>query len=76
MLTELKGLADKGLFAPPEIKQILARRTAFETALVRRIPRTTDFLRYAAYEMSLDALHRKRAARLRASCFHPAHTHR
>lgn len=33
-------------------------------ALVRRIPNKNDFLRYASYEMSLETLRRKRAARL------------
>lgn len=42
----------------------MQKRTAFETALVRRIPKKTDFLRYATYEMSLEALRRKRAERL------------
>ncbi len=44
----------------------MKKRTAFETALVRRVPRKGDFLRYAAYEMSLEALRRKRAERLSA----------
>ena len=47
-----------------ETKQIMQKRTAFETALVRRIPKKGDFLRYIAYEMGLEALRRKRAARL------------
>lgn len=48
-----------------EIKQIMQKRTAFETALVRRIPKKSDFLRYAAYEMGLEALRRKRVERLK-----------
>lgn len=42
----------------------MKRRTAFETALIRRIPKKADFLRYAAYEMSLETLRRKRVERL------------
>jgi U3 small nucleolar RNA-associated protein 6 len=65
MLAELKDLGEKGLFSPVEIKQIIKKRTAFETALVRRIPNKNDYLRYAAYEMGLEALRRKRATRLK-----------
>ena len=57
-MLSLSALAQK------EIKQIMQKRTAFETALVRRIPKKGDFLRYIAYEMGLEALRRKRAARL------------
>ncbi|TCD64878.1 U3 snoRNP protein [Steccherinum ochraceum] len=64
MLAELKDLAEKGLFTEPEIKQIMRKRTAFETALIRRIAKKGDFLRYASYEMGLEALRRKRAERL------------
>jgi hypothetical protein len=64
MLAELKDLGEKGLFSPAEIKQIIKKRTAFETALVRRIPNKNDYLRYATYEMGLEALRRKRATRL------------
>jgi U3 small nucleolar RNA-associated protein 6 len=67
MLAELKDLGQKGFFSPSEIKHILRKRTAFEMALVRRIPNKNDYLRYAAYEMGLEALRRKRAARLSAS---------
>lgn len=44
----------------------MKKRTAFETALVRRIAKKSDFLRYAAYEMGLEQLRRKRVERLRA----------
>lgn len=67
MLAELKDLGEKGLFSPVEIKQIIKKRTAFETALVRRIPNKNDYLRYAAYEMGLEALRRKRATRMSMS---------
>lgn len=44
----------------------MKKRTAFETALVRRVAKKGDFLRYASYEMGLEALRRKRAERIRA----------
>ncbi|KAI0073382.1 hypothetical protein K474DRAFT_1721714 [Panus rudis PR-1116 ss-1] len=65
MLAELKDLVQKGLFTEKETKQIMKKRTAFETALVRRAPKKNDFLRYAAYEMGLEALRRKRAERIK-----------
>lgn len=46
------------------MKQILKKRTQFETALVRRVAKKADFLRYAAYEMGLEQLRRKRLQRL------------
>jgi len=73
MLPELKDLGEKGLFSPREIKQIIKKRTAFEIALVRRIPNKNDYLRYAAYEMGLEALRRKRIARLSASILSSPH---
>jgi U3 small nucleolar RNA-associated protein 6 len=71
MLAELKDFGEKGLFSAKEIKHIVKKRTAFETALVRRIPNKNDYLRYATYEMGLEALRRKRVARLSASLPHP-----
>ncbi|KAK7692964.1 hypothetical protein QCA50_004605 [Cerrena zonata] len=65
MLAELKDLVQKGLFTQKEIKQIMKKRTAFETALVRRVAKKNDFLRYATYEMGLEALRRKRAERIK-----------
>lgn len=47
-----------------EAKQIMKQRTIYETALVRRVARKADFLRYAAYEMSLEQLRRKRVERM------------
>ncbi|KAG1802652.1 U3 small nucleolar RNA-associated protein 6-domain-containing protein [Suillus plorans] len=65
MLAELKDLVQKSLFNQSEVKQIVKKRTQFETALVRRIPKKGDFLRYAAYEMNLEQLRRKRVERLK-----------
>lgn len=47
-----------------ETHAVMKQRTLFETALIRRTPLKTDFLRYAEYEMNLEALRRKRVARL------------
>ncbi|KAG5730827.1 U3 small nucleolar RNA-associated protein 6, partial [Termitomyces sp. T112] len=63
MLDELKDLIEKHLFTEKEVKQIVKKRTAFETALVRRVAQKADFLRYVSYEMGLEQLRRKRAAR-------------
>ncbi|KAJ7502809.1 U3 small nucleolar RNA-associated protein 6-domain-containing protein [Mycena galericulata] len=65
MLAELKDLVDKDLFTKAETKEIMKKRTAFERALVRRVAKKADFLRYAAYEMNLEQLRRKRVERLR-----------
>ncbi|KAF7790424.1 hypothetical protein EIP86_001379 [Pleurotus ostreatoroseus] len=65
MLAELKDLVEKGLFTQSEVKQIMKRRTSFETTLVRRIAKKNDYLRYAAYEMGLEALRKKRVERLK-----------
>ncbi|KAK0213041.1 U3 small nucleolar RNA-associated protein 6-domain-containing protein [Desarmillaria ectypa] len=64
MLAELKDLIEKNLFTIKETKLIVKKRTAFETALVRRVAKKADFLRYAAYEMGLEQLRRKRTERL------------
>lgn len=42
----------------------MKKRTAFETTLIRRIPRKVDFMRYVAYEMGLETLRSKRVKRL------------
>ena len=41
----------------------MKKRREFEMALVRRVARKSDFLRYAAYEMDLERLRRKRVER-------------
>ncbi|KAF5371580.1 hypothetical protein D9758_003433 [Tetrapyrgos nigripes] len=65
MLDELKDLVEKKLFTVKETKQILKQRTQYEAALVRRVAKKADFLRYAQYEMGLEQLRRKRAERLK-----------
>ena len=42
----------------------MKKRTTFETALVRRVAKKADFLRYASYEMGLEQLRRKRMERM------------
>ncbi|KAJ7782891.1 U3 small nucleolar RNA-associated protein 6-domain-containing protein [Mycena metata] len=66
MLAELKDLVEKNIFTKQESKQVMKKRTQFETALVRRVAKKADFLRYAAYEMGLEQLRRKRVERLSA----------
>lgn len=65
MLDELKDLVEKNLFTEQETKQIMKKRTGFETALVRRVAKKADYLRYATYEMGLEQLRRKRVARMK-----------
>ncbi|KAK7057417.1 U3 small nucleolar RNA-associated protein 6 [Favolaschia claudopus] len=65
MLEELKDLVEKNIFTKQESKHIIKKRTQFETALVRRVAKKADFLRYAAYEMGLEQLRRKRVERLK-----------
>jgi len=50
--------------AQTEAKLIMKKRREFEMALVRRIARKSDFLRYAAYEMDLERLRRKRVEKI------------
>ncbi|KAF9653947.1 hypothetical protein BDM02DRAFT_3107112 [Thelephora ganbajun] len=65
MLAELKDLMEKGFFSRAEAKLIMKRRREFEMALVRRVARKSDFLRYVAYEMDLERLRRKRAEKIK-----------
>ncbi|KIO20973.1 hypothetical protein M407DRAFT_219551 [Tulasnella calospora MUT 4182] len=64
MAGELKELMLKGLLTETEVKHIVARRTAFESALIRLEPKKSDYLRYIEYLMALEALRRKRMKRL------------
>jgi len=65
MLVELKDFMDSGLFSRTEAKLIMKKRREFEMALVRRVARKSDFLRYAAYEMDLERLRRKRVEKIK-----------
>jgi U3 small nucleolar RNA-associated protein 6 len=42
----------------------MKKRTGFESALVRRVAKKGDFLRYIAFESGLEALAAKRMQRL------------
>lgn len=61
--SELKILDD--IFTNTEAKQIMKRRTAFESTLVRRVALKADFLKYIAFESRLHALAKKRIERLK-----------
>ncbi|KAH7108205.1 U3 small nucleolar RNA-associated protein 6-domain-containing protein [Auriculariales sp. MPI-PUGE-AT-0066] len=65
MLPELRDLEDRKLFSKDEVRQILKKRTAFETALVRRVAKKSDYLQYLAYEIQLETLRKKRVQRLK-----------
>jgi len=67
MLSELKDLQQKRIFSPAEVREILKKRTAFEVALIRRVPRKRDFLAYIEYEMNLERLRRIRVKKLSGS---------
>ncbi|KAG0348325.1 U3 snoRNP protein [Podila minutissima] len=64
MLPEMRDLEQKGLFSKVEITSIVKKREKFEYALKRRIAKKADFLRYIEYEMNLEALRKKRRARM------------
>ncbi|KAJ3824206.1 U3 snoRNP protein [Lentinula raphanica] len=65
MLDELKDLVDKKIFTFAETKHIMKQRSTYEAALVRRVAKKSDFIRYASYEMGLEQLRRKRVERLK-----------
>ncbi|KZS98366.1 hypothetical protein SISNIDRAFT_404625 [Sistotremastrum niveocremeum HHB9708] len=64
MLAELKDFVEKGMFTKEETKAIVKKRTAYETTLIRRIPRKVDYIRYIEYEEALEKLRCKRVERL------------
>ncbi|EAW09545.1 snoRNA-binding rRNA-processing protein UTP6 [Aspergillus clavatus NRRL 1] len=61
---ELKEYEKKKIFSKDEIMSIVKRRSDFEHKLNARGAQPVDFVRYAEYEMNLDALRRKRVQRL------------
>ncbi|KAF8964000.1 U3 snoRNP protein [Entomortierella lignicola] len=67
MIPEMRDLEQKGLFSKKEIASIIKKREKFEYALKRRISKKADFLRYIEYEMNLEALRKKRRARMVSS---------
>ncbi|CAO3598440.1 unnamed protein product [Absidia cylindrospora] len=64
MLPELEELERKGYFSDVEIKSIIKKRTNQEYAMNRRIGKRIDFLRSIEYEINLEALRKKRKARI------------
>ncbi|KAF9164975.1 U3 snoRNP protein [Actinomortierella ambigua] len=64
MLPEIRDLEQKGIFSKVELASIIKKREKFEYALKRRITKKADFLRYIEYEMNLEALRKKRRARM------------
>ncbi|KAF8928593.1 U3 small nucleolar RNA-associated protein 6-domain-containing protein [Dissophora ornata] len=64
MIPEMRDLEQKGIFSKKEITSILKKREKFEYALKRRISKKADFLRYIEYETNLEALRKKRRARM------------
>ena len=74
MLPELDDYEEKGIFTRQEVKQIVKRRSDFEYKLQRRAVRLSDYERYIAYENALQALVKKRKARLHITSIGP-HVH-
>eukprot|EP00158_Paraphelidium_tribonemae_P004762 Partr_v1_DN26955_c1_g1_i2_m7239 putative UTP6, small subunit (SSU) processome component, homolog (yeast) len=63
-LPELKDLQARSILSELEIKSIVKKRTDFEYALRRRGVLKEDFMKYIAYERSLEDLRRRRKKRL------------
>lgn len=63
-IPELEDLEQRGLFTKKEIAQLVRKRTDFEHRITGRQSRPRDFLRYAHFEINLEALRMKRIARL------------
>ena len=61
---ELKEYERKGIFSPEEITSIARKRSDFEHKINARGSTPTDFVRYAEFEINVDALRRKRVKRL------------
>eukprot|EP00937_MAST-01D_sp_MAST-1D-sp2_P004709 g4709.t1 len=64
MVPELEELQDRGIFNRDEIRAIVRRRRQFEYSMARRAPRKVDALRYASYELRLDALRAARKSKM------------
>lgn len=63
-IPELEDLEQRGLFDKKEISALVRKRTDFEHRISGRQARPRDFLRYAHFEMNLEALRLKRVSRL------------
>eukprot|EP00124_Ichthyophonus_hoferi_P002817 Ihof_evm6s211 gene=Ihof_evmTU6s211 len=64
MLPSLEDMEKHGLFSRDETKAIIKKRRDFEYKLKRRQSQKKDYLHYIQYELTLDALRRKRKVRL------------
>ncbi|KAG9099531.1 U3 snoRNP protein [Ceratobasidium sp. 370] len=67
MLPELKEFEEKGIFSKSETHAILKQRTTFESALIRRVALKSDYIKYVQYEITLEALRKKRMERMNAT---------
>jgi hypothetical protein len=63
-IPELEDLKLLGLFNSDEIRSIVKTRTDFEYRINARAPDKIDYLRYIKYEHTLNALRKKRKARM------------
>ncbi len=61
---ELQEYAQKEIFNAEEIRTITSKRSDFEHILAARGSKSTDYARYATYEMNLSSLVKKRCKRL------------
>jgi len=61
---ELKEYERKKIFTTDEIRAIAKKRSDFEHKINARGSSTTDFARYAEFEINVDALRRKRGIRV------------
>lgn len=68
---ELKEYERKKIFTTDEITAIAKKRSDFEHKINSRGSSTTDYARYAEFEINVDALRRKRVKRLNVKS--PAH---
>lgn len=65
LLPELRDLEKKKIFTKTEISEIVKRRTAFETALIRKGSNERDWLDYIEYEKRLEQLRKIRHTKLK-----------
>ncbi|KAG5297367.1 U3 snoRNP protein [Histoplasma ohiense] len=64
LVPEFKEYEKKKIFSKDEIAAILKKRSDFEHRINATGPKPADYAQYAAYEMNLDTLRRKRIKRL------------
>ena len=61
---ELQELAAKKIFTAQEVSSIIKKRSEFEHKLNARGSQSSDYARYAEYEMNLESLRKRRVKRL------------